>query len=123
MNEWGEVDRPVGSSDEGVRPSNPDASPWGQQASRDERLALSRSGYASLTADRRVRCTAGTPAWSEIESLAADGRATTNGCKHVRIGYGYLVADRRADENDWTIRDPNASSERRLGELRRTVGP
>ena len=79
MNEWGEVDRPVVSSDDGVRPRDPDASPWGQQASRDERLALSRSGYASLTADRRVRCKAGTPTWSEIESLAADGRATTNG--------------------------------------------
>ena len=31
MNEWGEeVDRPVGSSDDGVRPRDPDASPWGQ---------------------------------------------------------------------------------------------
>ena len=79
MNEWGEVHGPVGSSDDGVRPRDPDLSPWGQQASRDERLALSRYGYVSLTADRRVRCTAGTPAWSEIESLAADGRATTNG--------------------------------------------
>ena len=31
MNEWGEeVDRPVGSSGDGVRPLHPDASPWGQ---------------------------------------------------------------------------------------------
>ena len=74
----------------------------GRQASRDERLALSRSGYASLTADRRVRCTAGTPAWSEYESLAAD---------------------RQADANGRTIRDPNASCGRQMSELGRTAGP
>ena len=95
----------------------------GRKAIRDERLALLRSGHASLTADRRVTCTAGTPAWSEYESLAADGRVTTNGWTHMRTGYGSLAADRRADANGWTIRDPNASCGRRMSELGRTAGP
>ena len=82
MNEWGEVDRPVGSSDDGVRPRDPDASPWGQQASRDERLALSRSGYASLTADRRVRCTAGTPACGDAHCANYSDRCSNHHFRH-----------------------------------------